>query len=49
MITLLIHELRQALRAFTCHPGFSMLAVGVLAAGLACVIFMLTTVTLRHE
>lgn len=37
----LLHELRQALRAILTRPGFSALVVGVLAAGLACVVFML--------
>ena len=38
---MLIHELRQALRAVFANPGFSALVVGVLASGLACVVFML--------
>jgi len=38
---MLIHELRQALRAIFANPGFSALVVGVLASGLACVVFML--------
>ena len=38
---MLIHELRQALRAIFANPGFSALVIGVLASGLACVVFML--------
>ena len=38
---MLIHELRQAVRAIFARPAFSTLVVGVLAAGLACVVFML--------
>ncbi len=38
---MLTHELRQALRAILANPGFSALVVGVLASGLACVVFML--------
>jgi predicted permease len=40
----LLHELRQALRALTKNLGFSALVVAVLAAGLACVIFMLVMI-----
>jgi putative ABC transport system permease protein len=36
-----LRELNQALRAIVKRPAFSALVVGVLAAGLACVIFML--------
>ncbi len=35
------HELGHALRSLANRPGFSALVVGVLAAGLTCVIFML--------
>ena len=38
------HELRNALRAITNRPAFSALVIGVLAAGLSCVIFMLAMV-----
>jgi hypothetical protein len=38
---MLIHELRQAVRAIFARPAFSALVVGVLASGLACVVFML--------
>lgn len=38
---MLIQELRQAVRSVLAQPAFSLLVVGVLAAGLACVIFML--------
>jgi predicted permease len=34
-------ELRNALRSLAAQPGFSALVIGVLAAGLACVLFML--------
>lgn len=40
----LVHEFKHALRGTTAQPGFSMLVVGVLALGLACVIFMLILV-----
>ena len=40
----LLHELHQALRALVKNPGFSALVVAVLAAGLACVIFMLVMI-----
>ena len=36
-----LHELRQALRGIVARPGFSALVVGVLGAGLGCVVFML--------
>ena len=36
-----LHELRNAMRSIAARPAFSALIVGVLAAGLACVIFML--------
>jgi predicted permease len=38
---MLISELRQAVRAIFARPAFSALVVGVLASGLACVVFML--------
>ena len=38
---MLMHELRQAVRAIFARPGFSALVIGVLASGLACVVFML--------
>ena len=38
---MLIHELRHAIRTVVARPAFSALVVGVLAAGLACVVFML--------
>jgi len=44
MLSALIHELRQALRAVFARVWFSALVVGVLAAGLACVIFMLVMI-----
>ena len=37
----LLDETRNAIRAISARPAFSTLVVGVLAAGLACVIFML--------
>jgi len=40
----LLHELRNAARSIAAQPAFSALIVGVLAAGLACVIFMLAMV-----
>lgn len=40
----LVHEMRSAGRAVLAKPGFSMLIVAVLAAGLACVLFMLVLV-----
>jgi len=44
MLSALTFELRQALRALASNPGFSALVVGVLASGLACVIFMLVMI-----
>jgi len=44
MLSAILHELRQALRSLSSHFGFSMLVVGVLASGLACVIFMLVMI-----
>jgi len=44
MLSALIHELRQALRAVFARIWFSALVVGVLASGLACVIFMLVMI-----
>jgi putative ABC transport system permease protein len=44
MSSALIYELRQSLRSLTSNPGFSVLVVGVLASGLACVIFMLVMI-----
>jgi predicted permease len=44
MLSTLMYELRQALRTLSSHPGFSALVVGVLASGLACVIFMLVMI-----
>ncbi len=38
----ILHDLRDALRASLKNPGFAALVAGVLGAGLACVIFMLT-------
>lgn len=43
-MTALFHELRQALRALALNPGFTALVVGVLASGMACVIFMLVMI-----
>jgi len=40
-MSMLLHELRHAVRAILARPTFSALVVGVLAAGLACVVFML--------
>ncbi|HEY2394921.1 MAG TPA: ADOP family duplicated permease [Rudaea sp.] len=40
-MSMLLHELRHAVRAILAQPAFSALVVGVLAAGLACVVFML--------
>lgn len=40
----LLHEFKNALRSIAARPAFSALIVGVLAAGLGCVIFMLVTV-----
>ncbi len=41
-MTALLHDFRDALRSTLKNPGFAALLVGVLGAGLACVIFMLT-------
>ena len=41
-MTALFHDLRDALRTTLKNPGFATLVVGVLGAGLACVIFMVT-------
>ncbi len=41
-MTALLHDLRDALRSTLKNPGFAALVVGVLGAGLACVIFMVT-------
>jgi putative ABC transport system permease protein len=41
-MTALFHDFRDALRTTLKNPGFAALVVGVLGAGLACVIFMLT-------
>lgn len=38
------HELRHAVRSVAAQPAFSALVVGVLAMGLACVIFMLIAI-----
>ena len=40
-MTVLLQELKGAARSIAKRPAFSALVVGVLAAGLACVIFML--------
>ena len=44
MLSALMHEFRQALRALANRPAFSALVVGVLASGLTCVIFMLVMI-----
>jgi len=41
-MTAFLYDLRDALRSTLKNPGFAALLVGVLGAGLACVIFMLT-------
>jgi putative ABC transport system permease protein len=41
-MTGLLQDLRDALRSTLKRPGFAALVIGVLGAGLACVIFMLT-------
>ncbi len=41
-MTAFIHDLRDAFRSTLKRPGFAALVVGVLGAGLACVIFMVT-------
>lgn len=38
------HELKQATRSIAAQPGFSLLVVGVLAAGLSAVIYMLIAI-----
>ncbi|MGA9335627.1 MAG: ADOP family duplicated permease [Rudaea sp.] len=43
-MNVLLHEFKQAIRSVGGQPGFSSLLVGVLAAGLACVIYMLIAV-----
>ncbi len=40
----LVHELKQAVRGTGNQAGFSALVIGVLAAGLACVIYMLIAI-----
>ncbi|MBL0165172.1 MAG: ABC transporter permease [Xanthomonadales bacterium] len=40
----LVHEMRGAGRALLAKPGFSILIIAVLAAGLACVLFMMVLV-----
>ena len=40
----LLHEMRDASRGLLARPGFSILIVAVLAAGLACVLFMMVLV-----
>ena len=44
MLSAIADELRHALRALANNPGFSALVIGVLASGLACVIFMLVMI-----
>ncbi len=39
-----VHEIKQAIRGVGSQPGFSALVTGVLAAGLACVIYMLIAI-----
>ena len=41
-MTPFLNDLRDAVRTTLKHPGFATLVVGVLGAGLACVIFMIT-------
>jgi hypothetical protein len=41
-MTALLYDLRDAFRSTLKRPGFAALVVGVLGAGLACVIFMVT-------
>ncbi len=43
-MSIFVDETRGAIRAITARPAFSALVVGVLAAGLACVIFMLAMI-----
>lgn len=40
----IVHELKRAGRGITHQPGFSALVIGVLAAGLTCVIYMLIAI-----
>ncbi|MFZ2236559.1 MAG: hypothetical protein WAV67_09300, partial [Dokdonella sp.] len=40
-MSMILDETRNAIRGVVARPAFSLLVVGVLAAGLACVIFML--------
>ncbi len=40
----LVHEMRSAGRALLAKPGFSMLIIAVLGAGLACMLFMLVLI-----
>jgi len=42
MMTALLHDFRDALRSTLKNPGFAALVIGVLGAGLSCVIFMAT-------
>jgi hypothetical protein len=44
MLSAIADELRRALRALANNPGFSALVIGVLASGLACVLFMLVMI-----
>jgi predicted permease len=44
MLSAIADELRHALRALANNPGFSALVIGVLASGLACVLFMLVMI-----
>lgn len=44
MSKVLSNEIRHAVRSLASRPGFSALVVGVLAAGMACVMFMLAMV-----
>ena len=41
-MTALFHDIRDAFRSIAKHPGFAALVVGVLGAGLSCVIFLVT-------
>ncbi len=43
-MSILLDETRSAIRSVVARPAFSVLVVGVLAAGLACVIFMLAMI-----
>lgn len=43
-MNILIHEFRQALRGIATQPGFSLLVIGVMSAGLGCVIYMLIAI-----